>query len=175
MAYLTTAEITALIELELPSTDERRACWESLSADDKTVVANQAQRDIDGCNWKGKVEDTDAQSAMWPRIDDNGETILPGGELAVPASLGASAWTTLLIPGDIRRGVALQAAARARQAQGYDNTRQMLDAAQAGVTAKSGPSGSVSLGNRARSAWARIDADALMYVMGLARFQGTTV
>jgi|GEM_PF-3617521 len=175
MAYLTTAEITAIVALELTSTDERRTAWETLSAADQSVCAEQAQRDLDACNWIGHVEDTDAQADMWPRLDDAGESVLPGGEMTVPASLGVSVWTTLLIPAGIRRAMALQAAARAVRAFGYDKTRQSLEAAHAGVTGTSGPSGSTSFGQRATSPWANLDRDAFAATSGLRRMQGGLV
>lgn len=179
--YLTVAETTAIIELHLPSTDERRTAWEGLSDADKTVCARQASADIDACLWKGRVSEPDSQTAMWPRIWDHrghveqrstideidGTVILPGGEMDLPD--GIDAWSVASIPAGIRVCAALQAAARAVRALGYDKTRQHLDAAHGGVTAKSGAFGSVSFGARATSAWANLDRDAMAAAMEFAR------
>lgn len=178
--YLTVAETTAIIELHLPSTDERRTAWEALVEADQTICCRQAAADIDACIWKGRVEEPDSQSAMWPRIwdeaghseqrdviDTEGTTILPGGEMDLPD--GITAWSVASIPAGIRVCAAIQAAARAMRALGYDKTRQHLDAAHGGVTAKSGAFGSVSFGARATSCWANLDRDALAAAMEFAR------
>lgn len=176
--YLTVAETTAIIELHLPSTDERRTAWEALVEADQTICCRQAASDIDACLWKGRA---DSQEAMWPRIWDHGSAsratddvittdgtvILPGGEMDLPD--GIDAWSVASIPAGIRVCAAIQAAARAVRALGYDKTRQHLDAAHGGVTAKSGAFGSVSFGARATSAWANLDRDAMAAAMEFAR------
>ncbi|MCL4221042.1 MAG: hypothetical protein KJZ65_06705 [Phycisphaerales bacterium] len=186
--YLTVAETTAIIEMQLPSTDERRTAWEALVPGDQAVCARQASADIDACLWKGRVEDPDGQSAMWPRVWDeaghsasttgetpvppDGVTILPGGEMDLPQALiddSQTEWSVASIPAGIRVATAIQAAVRAMRALGYDKTRQHLDAAHGGVTAKSGAFGSVSFGARATSCWANLDRDALAAAMEFAR------
>lgn len=182
MGYLSTAEVTAILALKLASTDERRVAWLA-AGDDQAICIEQASSDIDACLWKGKVEDPDGQAAMWPRVWDvarhpssnsiiTGQEmyILPGGEMDLPS--GISSWTVASIPTGIRVAVAIQAAARALRARGYDMTAQHLAAAHAGITAKSSGSGSVSLGNRARSCWANLDRDALAAAMEFARVSG---
>lgn len=76
-SYNTVAETSALLAMELPSTDERRTAWDSLSSADKAVVCRQGTRDIDACAWRGSVVDSDTtadgiqagQELMWPRMD----------------------------------------------------------------------------------------------------------
>lgn len=182
--YLTIAEISAILGEQLPSTDERRTAWEGLADADKTVCARQASFDIDACLWKGRVSEPDSQSAMWPRIWDHrghvrstideidGTVILPGGEMDLPQALideDQTEWSVASIPAGIRVATAFQAAARAVRALGYDKTRQHLDAAHTGVTAKAGAFGSVSFGPRATSCWANLDRDAMTAAMEFAR------
>jgi hypothetical protein len=99
-------------------------------------------------------------------MDDQGVTLLPGGELDLPT--GIDAWSRESIPGVVRRAAAIQAARNAPRALGFDRARQAADLAHVGVTGRSGGgTGTTVDAARATSPWANLDPDAARLLDGL--------
>lgn len=165
-SYLTAEETLSLLAEELPSTDERVTCFVAASPADRAVFARAATRDLDAVLWRGRVEDDasdtdgdESEDLAWPRVDEFGRDILPGGELALPA--GITEWSRAGVPGAVRRAAAIQAGRNAVRAAGFDRARVAADMAHVGVTGRSGGGASTTVDvGRATSAWANLDPDA---------------
>lgn len=149
-AYLTHTEATALLALELVSTDPARVAWDALTEGDKGVMLRRATEDIDAISWIGVRADLDQQLA-WPRVHRVTEEAFDRD----PDATGSESVTRL--PRDFRRAVAIQAAHLALQSAGLDATAIMDEATRRGVTGQSagGVSYTLDMG-RASNAWSRI-------------------
>lgn len=117
-SYLSVAETDVLVALSLLSTDIEREAYESIAAAaDRAVCVVNASDDIDAVLWDGKRLD-ESQASQFPRRNNLGQLILPGGEADVPNTLGQAAWSVPSIPREIRIAVAIQSAYRAAMSLG---------------------------------------------------------
>lgn len=157
----TVDEVTAIIALVLPSTDERRTVWSALSADDQAVVVAQASADLNMVAWAG-TPSSRSQAHAFPRQDRCGSLILPEGEMDLPT--GFDEWSVASIPVGIRRAHAVQSARRAIEARAMSRARQTRDDAHAGITGRSGLGSGVTLdAERVRSPLSVLDPDAARF------------
>lgn len=155
-AYNTTDTVSALLAVELVSTDPRRLAWESLDETDQAVIAAQATAMIDGPLWVGiPAGGGSEQDTAWPRLwgrcrDYVDPDHSPAGDAPVAS-----------IPARVARAHAIQCAALSLRAVGIDAGRDLEEAANRGVVSQSGGGHSASVDlARANSAWAKLDTDA---------------
>ena len=142
-AYLSVVEADGIIDEMLLGAQIMKQAWASLTTDDKLKCIANASIDIDSVRWVGIKVDED-QPTSWPRMNRNGELILPMGEPQLPTGVNTGVWSFAGLPREIRIGVAIQAAARAAQALSLDTDAETLGRAAMGITGISGSGISVS-------------------------------
>jgi hypothetical protein len=113
-------ETLAVLGLMVPSTSPMLRAYTALATAQQEVCCRLATDDIDACHWIGtptgdEHDEDDFQEHAFPRI---GITELER-EATIPAGAAFTAWSTPLIPGNIRTALAVQAAVHAMIAMGY--------------------------------------------------------
>jgi hypothetical protein len=159
LTYMAEAAITAIVDLLLPTNDQRRAAWTLADAGGKLRAAIAARMDIDAVVWQGMQLDRD-QPFAWPRIESYSCPTLIAPD---PDDTGSEQVASL--PRDLKYGYAIQCASAAMRLAGADPTLAMEAAAQRGVTSQGSLGGSTSVDlHQAMSPWARIDPTAAQYL-----------
>lgn len=142
--YLSVAECDGIVDQYLIGATTLKRAWASLTPADKLICIAQASIDFDSIPWIGSVV-SKTQPTLWPRVDSDGDLILPGGEPIVPESVGETAWTFAGLPREIRIGVAIQAASRAASQLRLDTDSEYIGRARRGITTNAGGGLSVSV------------------------------
>lgn len=153
-AYNTIETVSALLAMELVSTDQRRVAWEAIDESDQAVIAVQATAMIDAPIYFGIPALSD-QETSWPRLWGRCRGYIdPDPSPAADAPVAS-------IPSRVARAHAIQCAALSLRAVGIDAGRDLEEAANRGVVSQSGGGHAQSIDlERANAAWSKLDTDA---------------